>query len=219
MAGTSSPVWTFGGTLPGPLIRVPVGARLIVHFHNNLPEETTIHWHGVRLTADMDGVPEHSQPAVQPGGSFDYSFTVPDSGLFWYHPHVHSAEQVGDGLYGALLVEPRRTGAASDEPAELGDELVLVLSDIGVTADGSLYDPDTGGDLGTLFGREGNVVLVNGRSRPDGRGPHRTSATLADRQRRQDALLPDRARGTSLRAHRRRRRAARRAAKSRTWWC
>ena len=85
--GTPSPVWTFGGVLPGPLIRVPAGARLLVHFHNNLPEETTVHWHGVRLTADMDGVPEHSQPVVLPGASFDYAFTVPDSGLFWYHPH------------------------------------------------------------------------------------------------------------------------------------
>jgi hypothetical protein len=114
-------------------------------FTNHLPEETTIHWHGVRLPASMDGVPEHSQPAVPPGGSFDYSFAVPDSGLFWYHPHVRSAQQVGDGLYGALLVEPAGPGngalfaggmgAGDDsaiEPGALGPALVLVLSDIGV---------------------------------------------------------------------------------------
>src|SRR5688572_19311106 len=102
-AAAPSPAWTYGGTLPGPLMRVPQGSRLLIHFTNNLPEATTIHWHGVRLTADMDGVPDHSQPPVPPGGTFDYSFTVPDQGLFWYHPHVRSARQVGDGLYGALL--------------------------------------------------------------------------------------------------------------------
>jgi FtsP/CotA-like multicopper oxidase with cupredoxin domain len=162
----ASPVWTYNGTLPGPLIRVPTGARLIVHFTNSLPEETTIHWHGIRLPANMDGVPEQSQPAVPPGGTFTYDFVVPDSGLFWYHPHVSSAQQVGDGLYGALLVDPRGTAAAADEPAGLGDELVLVLSDIGLNDDGTLADPTGGGDLAALFGREGNVVLANGRVAP-----------------------------------------------------
>ena len=164
--GGPTPAWTYNGQLPGPLLRLPVGARVIVHFTNNLPEETTIHWHGVRLTADMDGVPEHSQPAVPPGGSFDYSFTVPDSGLYWYHPHVRSARQVGDGLYGALLVEPRPPPAAREEPDGLGDSLVLVLSDIGVHDDGTLHDPEAGGDLLKLFGSEGNIVLVNGRIAP-----------------------------------------------------
>jgi FtsP/CotA-like multicopper oxidase with cupredoxin domain len=166
-------MWTYGGGVPGPLIRAPRGGRLIVHFTNRLPEETTIHWHGVRLTADMDGVPGHSQPAVPPGGSFDYSFIVPDSGLFWYHPHVDSAAQVGDGLYGALLVEPRPEDGHGDHPADrpadppdLGPELVLILSDVFTTEDGKLGDPKSGGDLGTLFGREGNLVLVNGRVGP-----------------------------------------------------
>jgi len=168
--GTSVEMWTYGGGVPGPLIRVRRGDRLIVHFTNRLPEETTIHWHGVRLPAAMDGVPGHSQPGVPPGGSFDYSFTVPDAGLFWYHPHINSAAQVGDGLYGALLVEPRPEDAGGEHPADpaaaLGPELVVVLSDVSVTAEGALLEHDTGGDLGTLFGREGNLVLVNGRVGP-----------------------------------------------------
>jgi FtsP/CotA-like multicopper oxidase with cupredoxin domain len=179
--GAPSALWTYGGSLPGPLIRVPAGGRLIVHFTNRLPEETTIHWHGVRLGAEMDGVPMHSQAPVPPGGSFDYDFVVPDSGLFWYHPHVRSAKQVGDGLYGALLVEetapgagaPRAAvagatgGAAPGDPLpDLGPELVLVLSDIGIDASGALHDPEAGGDLATLFGREGETVLVNGRVGP-----------------------------------------------------
>src|SRR5262245_34594829 len=83
--GLLTPAWTYDGSVPGPLIRARAGNRVIVHFTNNLPDETTIHWHGVRLTADMDGVPGHSQPPVPPGGTFDYSFVVPDASLFWYH--------------------------------------------------------------------------------------------------------------------------------------
>ena len=166
--GVPVETWTYGGGSPGPLIRVPQGARLIVHFTNNLPEETTVHWHGVRLPAAMDGVPDHSQPAVPPGGHFDYDFIVPDAGLFWYHPHVRSVVQVADGLYGPLLVESR-TGfdrSKAGNAPELGPELVLVLSDVALTTDGHRVDPDAGGDLATLFGREGSLVLVNGHVRP-----------------------------------------------------
>jgi FtsP/CotA-like multicopper oxidase with cupredoxin domain len=151
--------WTYDGGLPGPLIRVNVGDRLVVHFSNQLPKPTTVHWHGLRIPIQMDGVPEHSQPNVEPGGSFTYDFVVPDAGLFWYHPHVMSAEQVGFGLYGALLV---------DDPAErvgVADELVLVLSDISIDESGALEPSDSGGSAGMVFGREGNHVLVNGRVR------------------------------------------------------
>jgi FtsP/CotA-like multicopper oxidase with cupredoxin domain len=100
--GTQVEAWTYNGDIPGPLIRVRVGDRLIVHFTNNLPEPTTLHWHGIRVPIQMDGVPGHSQPEVEPGRSFTYDFVVPDAGLFWYHPHVMSAMQVGYGLYGAV---------------------------------------------------------------------------------------------------------------------
>jgi FtsP/CotA-like multicopper oxidase with cupredoxin domain len=158
--GTRVDAWTYDGRLPGPLIRVRVGDRLIVHFLNRLPQPTTIHWHGLRVPIQMDGVPEHSQPEVKPGESFTYDFTVPDAGLFWYHPHVMSAAQVGFGLYGALLVE---------DPAErvgVNDELVLVLSDIGFDDHGTLESPESGGTTGMVFGREGNHLLVNGREHP-----------------------------------------------------
>jgi FtsP/CotA-like multicopper oxidase with cupredoxin domain len=105
----------------------------------------------------MDGVPGASQPDVKPGESFTYDFVVPDAGLFWYHPHVMSAAQTGFGLYGALLVE---------DPADtvgVSDELVLVLSDIGIDDNGALEDPDSGDSAGMVFGREGNHLLVNGR--------------------------------------------------------
>jgi len=162
--GLTTNAWTYGGTIPGPLIRAHVGDRLIVHFTNHLPEETTVHWHGIRLPSAMDGVPGHTQPPVPPGGTFDYSFVLPDVGLFWYHPHVSSAVQVGNGLYGALLVEDSVPDAAA--APDLGDETVIVLSDVDVTADGSLGDPAYGGDFGTLFGRQGETILVNGRVKP-----------------------------------------------------
>ena len=158
--GAKTRLWAYGGSVPGPLIRARVGDRLIVTFVNGLPEETTVHWHGIRLPPEMDGVPHHSQPPVPPGGQFTYDFVVPDAGLFWYHPHMQSAKQVGDGLYGALLVEDRA------EPPGLGDPVVMVLSDVSLTDDGQLAPPDAGGGAGSLFGREGETVLINGRVNP-----------------------------------------------------
>ncbi|MEQ1870722.1 MAG: multicopper oxidase family protein [Vicinamibacterales bacterium] len=158
--GLKVEAWTYNGGIPGPLIRARVGDRLIVHFTNRLPQPTTIHWHGLRIPIQMDGVPDVSQPAVQTGGAFTYDFVVPDAGTFWYHPHVMSAAQVGFGLYGALLV---------DDPAErigVVDELTMVLSDLATEEGGRLESPDSGGGAGMVFGREGNHVLVNGRERP-----------------------------------------------------
>jgi FtsP/CotA-like multicopper oxidase with cupredoxin domain len=153
--------WTYDGELPGPLIRTQVGDRLIVHFVNELPEPTTVHWHGLRVPLAMDGVPGHSQPQVKPGGSFTYDFVVPDAGLFWYHPHVMSAAQVGFGLYGALLVEDPK------EQIGIDDQLVVVLSDIALESDRrTLESTESGGSAGMAFGREGNHLLVNGRTRP-----------------------------------------------------
>ena len=152
--------WTYDGGLPGPLIRTRVGNRLIVHFKNELPEPTTVHWHGVRVPIEMDGVPGISQPDVKTGESFTYDFTVRDAGLYWYHPHVMSAAQVGFGLYGALLVEDPADGVG------IADELTLVLSDIGFDKNGKLEPADSGGPAGMVFGREGAFLLVNGRVMP-----------------------------------------------------
>ena len=161
--GLEVEAWTYNGTIPGPMIRVKVGDRLIVHFTNHLPRPSTIHWHGLRIPIDMDGVPGYSQDPVEPGGTFTYDFVVPDAGIYWYHPHVMSAAQVGFGLYGAFLVED----PAEAETVGIVDDLVLVLSDIDATDDGELLPADTGGTVGMLFGREGNRVLVNGRRLPE----------------------------------------------------
>jgi FtsP/CotA-like multicopper oxidase with cupredoxin domain len=159
-AGQTVRAWTYDGGIPGPLIRARVGDRLIVHFTNDLPQPTTIHWHGVRVPIAMDGVPDVSQPEVKHGDTFTYDFVVRDAGLYWYHPHVMSAAQVGFGLYGALLVE--------DPADEVGvaDQLTLVLSDIGFDRNGVLEPADSGGPAGMVFGREGTYVLANGKILP-----------------------------------------------------
>lgn len=157
--GIKTKVWTYNGLLPGPYIRAAKGDRLIVHFHNSLPEATTIHWHGVRVPNNMDGTPGITQPPIEPGGDFTYDFVLRDAGTYWYHPHVESAAQVGFGLYGPIVV----TDPA--DPKEFGDELVLMLSDMSLY-DNQLMERKEGGNFGDLFGREGDTLLVNGRVMP-----------------------------------------------------
>src|ERR671937_179063 len=81
----------YNGRVPGPLIEAKAGATVHARLTNNLPQPTTIHWHGLRVPADMDGT-ESVQPPVEPGGTFDYEFVVPDAGTFWYHSHVNEPE-------------------------------------------------------------------------------------------------------------------------------
>ena len=158
--GKKVTAWTYNGSLPGPLIRARVGDRLVVRFTNELAQPTTVHWHGVRVPIEMDGVPGISQPDVAPGASFTYDFVLRDAGLYWYHPHVMSAAQVGFGLYGALLVEDPA------DPVNVPDQLTLVLSDIGFDRHGTLEPAESGGPAGMVFGREGAYLLVNGKVRP-----------------------------------------------------
>lgn len=157
--GRASTLQTYSGALPGPLIRAKRGDTLHVHFENELEQPTTIHWHGVRVPNAMDGVPGMTQPLIAPHESFDYSFPLPDAGLFWYHPHNDSVGTVAAGLYGALLVTD------PDDPPELGDDVVIVLSDAKVDATGVLVprSPDLAAPLSD---KEGNVVLVNGQVYP-----------------------------------------------------
>jgi FtsP/CotA-like multicopper oxidase with cupredoxin domain len=160
LPGTSTPAWTYNGTVPGPMIRAEVGDRVIVHFKNSLPEETTIHWHGLRVPNEMDGAPGVTQKPIPTGGEFRYEFVLKDAGTYWYHPHTDSSTQVGRGLYGAFIVDDPA------DPKSFGDDLVLMLSDIGLDESGQLVPADSGGNFGDLFGREGSTLLVNGKVLP-----------------------------------------------------
>lgn len=148
-------MWTYNGQLPGPRIEAHVGDTVRVRFTNSLPEATTIHWHGIRVPAAMDGVAAMQTP-VQPGATFTYEFVVPDAGTFWYHPHIRSDEQVERGLYGAFVVR------GDDEPATTSDR-VVVLDDV-LVDDGFQLAPFSVDQA--MTGRQGNLLLVNGRAHP-----------------------------------------------------
>lgn len=90
-----------------PVLRVQRGEKFAATLINALDEPSTVHWHGIRLPNDQDGVPFLSQPYVFPGDRFDYAFTPPDAGTFWYHPHCNTLTQMGRGLAGMLIVEDK----------------------------------------------------------------------------------------------------------------
>lgn len=131
LGGVQVRTWAYGDRLPGPEIRLRKGERLRAQLTNKLPAPTTIHWHGLAIPNDMDGVPVLTQPAVAPGGDFTYQFVVPDAGTYWYHSH--EGTQLDRGLYGPLVIEDPADGADYD------DELVVVLDD---WVDGTGRDPD-----------------------------------------------------------------------------
>lgn len=134
LGGVQVPTWTYGGRLPGQEIRLRRGEVAAVRVENALPQATTtVHWHGLALRADMDGVPGLTQAPITPGAGFDYEFTVADAGTYWLHPHV--GVQLDRGLYAPLIVEDPDDGARYDL------EAVVVLDD---WLDGiDRRDPDT----------------------------------------------------------------------------
>ncbi|MCG7491743.1 multicopper oxidase family protein [Vibrio sp. Of14-4] len=103
--GYTTNVLGFNGKIPAPTIRCRQGQEVTILFTNKLDEPTTIHWHGLRIPIEMDGVPFLSQPPIMPGETFVYKFTPPDAGTFWYHPHMNSVKQLGMGLVGLIIVE------------------------------------------------------------------------------------------------------------------
>lgn len=117
---TMKTAWTYNGTVPGPQLRVKQGETISVTLKNELPEPVTIHWHGLPVPNNMDGIPGVTQNAVKPNESFTYRFKVDVAGTYWYHSHQNSSRQVDKGLYGSLVVEPK-----TPEPADKDVTLVL----------------------------------------------------------------------------------------------
>src|SRR5687768_2426206 len=164
LVGATNPdtaVWTYNGTVPGPELRFRQGERLRVEVENALSVDTTVHWHGVRLPNAMDGVPGVTQkPIAAGGGRFVYEFDLPDAGTFWYHPHLGSPEQVGRGLYGALIVEER-------DPPAVDRDLVWVLSDWRLDREARIVENFRNAMDASHAGRIGNTVTVNGAIREE----------------------------------------------------
>ncbi|MDO6732952.1 multicopper oxidase family protein [Marinovum sp. 2_MG-2023] len=153
----ATPVWSYDGSIPGPMIRAAQGSRFERRLVNALNVPTSVHWHGIRIDNAMDGVAGLTQAPVPPGEGFDYAFDLPDAGTYWYHAHTNSMKQVARGLAGALIVEePTQPDIDRDE--------VLMIDDW-------LLDPDTGQFVDNFAapmaqshgGRIGNLVGVNGR--------------------------------------------------------
>lgn len=121
LGGVTVQTWAYGGAVPGPEVRLRRGQTLRAALTNDLPADTTLHWHGLAIPNAMDGVPVLTQPAVAPGQNFGYEFVVPDAGTYWYHSHVGT--QLDRGLFGPLIIEEPVDGADYDA------ELVVVLDD------------------------------------------------------------------------------------------
>jgi len=149
-------VWCYGGRVPGPTIRVRQGAPVRIVVENGLSEDTTVHWHGIRLPIAMDGVPGISQPPIRPGERFTYEFTPPDAGTFWYHPHADSLQQLGRGLAGALIVD-------EPQPVPVDRDALWVLADWRLTSDAQIASGFGNGMDAAMSGRVGNTVTLNGK--------------------------------------------------------
>ena len=151
-----TPAWCYNGSVPGPEIRVRQGERLRIAVENGLEEETTVHWHGLRVPHAMDGVPHLTQRPIAAGETFTYEFAAVDAGTFWYHPHQRSFEQVGRGLYGPLIVE-------EPEPLRVDREVTWVLDDWRLTPAAEISGDFGNGHDVSHNGRVGNTVTINGR--------------------------------------------------------
>jgi FtsP/CotA-like multicopper oxidase with cupredoxin domain len=123
LGGVKARTWAYDGQVPGREVRIPAGDTLVAEFSNQLPAmtATSVHWHGLVLRSDMDGVPMVTQREVRAGSTFTYRFVAADPGTYWFHPH--SGVQLDRGLYAPLIVEDPR------EPLSYDDEWVVVLDD------------------------------------------------------------------------------------------
>jgi CopA family copper-resistance protein len=113
---------TVNGLLPGPTLRMKEGTTVTIRVKNSLDEPTSIHWHGLLLPFEMDGVPGISFPGIEPGETFVYRFKVQQSGTYWYHSHTKFQEQTG--LFGSIIIDP-----ASSDPIRSDRDYVLMLND------------------------------------------------------------------------------------------
>jgi bilirubin oxidase len=164
IAGGPTDMFIYNGQFPGPTLEFREGDRVTVHFRNNLPEATTVHWHGLHLPFTSDGSPFHP---VEPGEQYDYAFTIRPgtAGTYWYHPHPHhrTGYQIAKGLYGAIIVR------AADDPLRALPEKVIIISDNRFAPDGSIDLPASLSPEGIIDrenGREGDVIFVNGAVMP-----------------------------------------------------
>jgi len=157
--GTGVPLeggMAFNGSVPGPVLEATLGDRVTVHFTNDTSIEMSLHWHGLRVTPEMDGIQQMMGDPIEPGESFDYTFTLQDAGFYWFHTHMDTATTIEAGLYAPIIVHaPGEVTPDCDQPVVLDD----VLLDEDTL---QISPPDT--SMMQLMGRLGTVLMMNGRS-------------------------------------------------------
>src|SRR5262245_25445417 len=143
-------VWGYNGSMPGPTIEVIEGDRVRIVVHNELPESTVMHWHGLEVPIAMDGVPGLTQDPIRPGEAFTYEFDLKQNGTFFYH--THGAMQEGMGMVGLFIIHPR-----SPHSPPVDRDFALILQEWAILPGSSVANP---------MSMEFNVFTVNGRAAP-----------------------------------------------------
>ncbi len=152
--GVTVTAFTYNGTVPGPMIRVTEGDQVRIIVKNELPDPTTIHWHGIEVPNAMDGVPGVTQDPIQPGETFTYEFTAKPAGTFMYHSHYEGDIQVMAGLYAPFIIDPKEPEA--NPPAV---DKVLMISEWLVRG-GQTFAAMP------MQGMEPNYFTINGKAFP-----------------------------------------------------
>lgn len=147
--------WGYNGTITGPTIEAVEGDIVRIHVENRLTEPTTVHWHGIHLPIEMDGVPGFSQDPIEPGKTFTYEFPLIQHGTYFYHPHFMGAKQVGLGMSGFFIIHPKNPA-----PHQIVDRDYAYFLQIWMIHPGSPI-PDT------MEMTDFNYFTMNGRPGPD----------------------------------------------------
>lgn len=151
--GLRARLWGYNGASPGPVIEVYEGDTIRVYVTNRLPEPTSMHWHGIFLPNGMDGVAGLTQPAIAPGETFKYEFTLRQHGTFMYHPHYDEMTQMGLGMQGMFIVHPQKPR----EPS-VDRDFVMMLSEWRIPPGASRPDPNAMSEF--------NLLTINGHAFP-----------------------------------------------------
>jgi FtsP/CotA-like multicopper oxidase with cupredoxin domain len=153
----------YNGSIPGPTLHVDQGSEITVQVTNDGDVEATVHWHGLRLENQYDGVPDETQVPIPIGGTYTCKVRFPDAGFYWYHPHIREDFGLEMGLYGTIVVEPADPSywPAADR------QLTVTLDDL-LVEDGHIAPFSRSGPTFVAMGRYGNVMLINGETRFSG---------------------------------------------------
>jgi FtsP/CotA-like multicopper oxidase with cupredoxin domain len=153
----------YNGSIPGPVLHVDQGSEVTVQVRNDGDVEATVHWHGLRLENQYDGVPDETQVPIPIGGTYTCKVRFPDAGFYWYHPHIREDFGLEMGLYGTIVVE---SADPSYWPAA-DRQLTLTLDDL-LVEDGHIAPFRRSGPTFVAMGRYGNVMLINGETQFSG---------------------------------------------------